>query len=157
MRKILGIDPGYGRVGWGIIEGRGRIWRTVAYDCIDTDPKKTFLERLEEIHHELHRVIKAYKPTEAAVEELFFKKNVTTALKVSEARGVILLSLLEHKLPVAEYKPTEVKMAVTGYGNAKKEQVQELVKLSLHMKELPTQDDAADALGVALTCGLVKK
>lgn len=153
--RILGIDPGYGRMGWGVIEGDGRDWKYVAHGCVDTDPKKDFLDRLVDIASTLREVIVKHEPIHAAVEDLFFAKNVKTAMKVGQARGVILLTLVEAGLSVSEYTPTQIKSAVTGIGSAPKTQVQRLVQMSLQMKEVPTQDDAADALATALTAGLL--
>lgn len=150
-RRILGIDPGFGRVGVGIIEEMGREWQVVYYDCIKTNPRHKFLERLIEINKALQTIIIKYKPTEAAVEELFFAKNVTTAIQVGQARGVILLTLAQAKLPVREFTPLEVKQAITGYGRAEKGQIQRMVRVLLNLKTKTVQDDAADALAVALT------
>lgn len=155
--RILGIDPGFGRVGFGIIEGNKQGWRPVVYGCIETDPKKTLIERLTDISDELNRIIKKYQPTISAVEELFFAKNVTTALSVAQARGVILLSLCQAKLPVHEYTPNEVKQAITGTGRADKQQMQRMVQMHLGLKAIPKPDDAADALAVALTCGAIER
>lgn len=155
--KIIGIDPGYGRVGVGIIEGERDSWNVVHFECIDTSPKKSFVERLSEIDTTLKQLLETYKPTHSAVETLFFSKNTTTALKVSEARGAILLSLHQFGLPITEIGPGEVKQAVTGYGNADKTQVQTMVAMSLGLKNKKIQDDAADALAIALSCGLAMR
>jgi crossover junction endodeoxyribonuclease RuvC len=154
IKRILGIDPGYGRVGWGIVDGHGSDWTYVAYGCIDTDKRYSFVKRLLQIERELEVIIAAYRPNFSAVEQIFFSKNVSTGIDVSQARGAILLILAHHKIPIAELTPTQIKQALTGYGNAEKRQVQEMVKRELHMKELPKQDDAADALAVAITAGL---
>lgn len=151
--RILGIDPGFGRVGIGIIEKKNNEWTHVAHGLIETSPKKTFLERIIEIHTKLEGIIKEYKPSRAAVEELFFAKNVTTAIQVAQARGAILLSLSQAGIPVDEFTPLEVKQALTGYGRAEKSQIQKMVLMTLHMKEKRLQDDAADALAVAITSG----
>lgn len=151
--RILGIDPGFGRVGFGIIEGNKDLWKPVVYGCIETDPKKSLVERLVDISEELNRIIKKYQPHISAVEELFFAKNVTTAMSVGQARGVILLSLCQAGLPIYEYTPMEVKQAVTGHGGADKQQVQRMVQMLLQLKTIPKPDDAADALAIALTCG----
>lgn len=155
--RILGIDPGFGRVGFGIIEGNKNLWKPVVYGCIETDPKKTLVERLTDISHELNRIIKKYQPTMSAVEELFFAKNVTTALSVAQARGVILLSLSQAALPIHEYTPNEVKQTVSGTGRADKQQMQRMVQMHLGLKAIPKPDDAADALAVALTCGAFER
>lgn len=152
--RILGIDPGFGRVGYGIIEQTsGNNWRAVSYGCISTDPKESFVERLKDIHGELLNLIKEYKPTMMAVEELFFAKNVTTAMQVAQARGVIILTGVENKLPIQEFTPQEVKQGITGSGRAEKSQMQKVVAMILGLKEKIKSDDAADALAVALTAG----
>lgn len=153
-QRILGIDPGYGRMGWGLIEGSGRDWVYIAHGCVETNADDTFIDRLHSLSKELKDIIERYKPTKAAVEDLFFAKNAKTAMKVGQARGVILLCLIESNLDIDEFTPLQVKSAVTGYGSAEKQQVQKLVQMSLGMREFPSQDDAADALGVALTSGL---
>lgn len=154
IKRILGIDPGYGRVGWGIIEGHGSSWQYIAHGCIETDKRYSFAKRLLQIEAELQQVITTYQPNFSAVEQIFFTKNVTTGIDVSQARGVILLTLAHSKIPIAELTPKQIKQALTGYGNAEKRQVQEMVKRELSMEELPKQDDAADALAVAITAGL---
>ncbi len=151
---ILGIDPGFGRVGYGIVkkDAKGE-WRMVVFGCIETSAKKSFVERIAEIHEELEKIIKEYKPTRMAVEELFFFKNVKTAIEVGQARGVILLTGVENHLPIDEFTPLQVKQAITGYGRAEKVQMQKVVKMILGMKEDIKSDDAADALAVALCAG----
>ena len=152
--RILGIDPGFGRIGFGLIEGNRDKWRAVSYGCIETDPKQTFVERIEELHQELKKLIRRFRPSRAAVEELFFYKNVKTALQVGQARGVILLTLRQAGLPVDEFTPLEVKQALTGYGRADKRQMQIMARMLLGIKSKKIQDDAADALAVALTSGV---
>jgi crossover junction endodeoxyribonuclease RuvC len=147
---IIGIDPGYGRVGWGVIQKQGSILRHIAHGCIETSPKKEFIERLEGIYTELNIIVQKYSPDISGVEELFFYKNVTTGIDVGQARGVILLTLRQAKLKVYEYTPLQVKQAVVGYGKAEKKQVQKMVQMILGMKTIPKQDDAADALAVAI-------
>ena len=151
--RILGIDPGFGRLGYGVIEGHGNTWKHITHGCIETNKDASFLDRLVQISDELNRIIKEYKPSLAGVEELFFAKNVTTALKVAHARGVILLTLHQLGIPVREYKPSVIKQAVTGHGGADKQQMQRMVKMLLSLESIPKPDDAADALGIALTCG----
>jgi crossover junction endodeoxyribonuclease RuvC len=151
-KRILGIDPGFGRMGWGVIEGRKDQWQYIAHGCIETDKKKSFVERLEILYAELSDVIKVYAPAHSAVEDLYFNKNVTTAVQVAQARGVILLTLSQAGLGISEVTPLQVKQAVTGYGRADKGQVQKMVQMLLCLKEKPKQDDAVDALAVALTC-----
>lgn len=155
--RILGIDPGFGRVGFGIIDCVGDKQTVVEYGCIETDPKRSFIERLEDISDQLVTIIRTYKPQCAGVEELFFYKNVTTAIKVAHARGVILLSLSKVKIPVHEYTPLQVKQSITGYGRADKTQLEAMVKVILGLKKKITPDDAADALAIALTCAASRK
>lgn len=152
--RILGIDPGFGRMGYGVIEQVKGKWTHVAHGLVETPPKKSFVERLEQLHNELNELIKKYRPTQAGVEELFFAKNVTTAIQVGQARGVILLTLVQHKISVYEFTPLEVKQAITGYGRAEKQQIQKMIPLLLDMKKIRLQDDAADALAIALTTGV---
>jgi crossover junction endodeoxyribonuclease RuvC len=152
--RILGIDPGFGRVGFGVVEKQGGDWAHVAHGCIETSPKKTLSERLVEVHEEIRAVIQKYQPDRAGLEELFFAKNAKTAMDVGQARGVILLTLLQADLPVDEFTPMEVKQAVTGYGREDKMQMQKMIALLLKLPKKPMQDDAADALAVALTAGL---
>ncbi len=151
IERILGIDPGFGRVGFGIVEKQGTEWVHVAHGLIETSPKKTFVERILEIHQTLEKIIQEYQPTHAALEELFFYKNVTTAIQVGQARGVILLTLVQAGIPVDEFTPLEVKQSLTGYGRAEKGQIQKMVIMLLKLKEKKLQDDAADALAIALT------
>jgi crossover junction endodeoxyribonuclease RuvC len=148
----LGIDPGTATIGYGLVrELHDGSLQAVAYDVITTTPKLSMPERLQIIHTELGRVIEEFKPDRAAVEELFFAKNVTTAITVAQGRGVILLTLIEHSLTIAEYKPNEIKQAIAGYGAAKKPQMQEMIRMLLGLSEIPRPDDAADALAVAIT------
>lgn len=150
--KILGIDPGYGRIGFGVIEQeKGRDWRAVEYGCIETDMKHDFIDRLKEVHTSITSLIKKHSPSRIAVEDLFFFKNLKTAIKVSQARGVILLAAVENGVPVDEFTPLQVKQAMTGYGRAEKGQMQKIVAMILGIKEKITSDDAADALALALT------
>lgn len=151
---ILGIDPGFGRVGFGVIEKmKTGEWRSLDYGCIETSSKKKFVYRLLEIYGEINLLIKKYQPCRVAVEELFFFKNVTTAIEVGQARGVILLSAVLAGLPVDEFTPLQVKQAITGYGRAEKTQMQKMVAIILGIKEKIKSDDAADALAVALCAG----
>ena len=152
---MLGVDPGFGRVGFGVIEKSGSDWIHVAHGCIETSSKHTLSDRLMEVHENLILVIKKYRPDRAALEELFFAKNAKTAMQVGQARGVLLLTLLQAGLPVDEYTPLEVKQAVTGYGRAEKVQLQKMIAMLLHLPKKPIQDDAADALAIALTAGLL--
>jgi crossover junction endodeoxyribonuclease RuvC len=145
----LGIDPGTARTGYGLVEGVGDL-RCLDYGVIETKPGRPMPQRLELLFDELSRLIGRYRPDVVAVEELFFARNVTTALAVGQARGIVLLAAARHGVPVVEYKPAEVKQAVVGYGRAEKAQVQEMVRLALGLERAPSPDDAADALAVAL-------
>jgi len=148
---VLGIDPGTATLGWGIIKRTERAaYKVEAYGCIRTDRGNLFSRRLEEIHKELGKVIKKYQPDIAAIEQLFFAKNVKTVMSVGEARGVAILAAVEANLPVAEYTPLQVKQSLVGYGRAEKKQMQKMLKVLLGLKDIPKPDDAADALAVAL-------
>jgi crossover junction endodeoxyribonuclease RuvC len=151
--KILGIDPGFGRIGWGVIEKTKRDWVAVDFGCIETSAKLEFVDRLKQLFDEVTGLIKKYQPGRVAVEELFFFKNVTTAIQVGQARGVILLAAVQAGLPVDEFTPLQIKQAMTGYGRADKGQMQKLVAMLLGVKVPIKSDDAADALAVALTAG----
>jgi crossover junction endodeoxyribonuclease RuvC len=150
--RIIGIDPGTATTGFGIIDvdARGN-YKMVDGGVITTSPELPMTERLQTLYDELTEVIAATKPEAAAVELLYFSKNITTGIAVGQARGVILLALAKANLVPGEYNPMQVKMAVTGYGAAKKPQVQEMVKVLLGLKAIPKPDDAADALAVAIT------
>lgn len=150
---ILGIDPGYGRTGWGVIEKEKGEWKVIDWGCIETSVKDPFVDRLVELYKELQKILKKYKPTRVGVEELFFAKNVKTAMKVGQARGVILLTFLQVGLPVDEFNPLQIKQALTGYGRAEKGQVEKMVKMILKISKKIRPDDAADALAIAITCG----
>jgi len=150
---ILGIDPGLADTGYGLIKEAGGRASALAYGTIKTAAGSDLAARLEKLHDELDKLIKKYKPQAAAVEELFFNKNVRTALIVGQARGVILLTLKKNRVPWLNFTPPQVKQAVTAYGQAAKAQVQKMVKLTLGLKTLPRPDDAADALALAI-CAL---
>ncbi len=149
--KILGIDPGYHRCGYGIIEHKANKSTVVDHGCIETNPKLPLAERLLAIQKQLDKLIKKHQPEKIGIEELFFAKNAKTALKVAAARGVILVTAVKSKAQIIELTPNQVKLAITGYGAADKRQVQEMVKLMLKLAEIPKPDDAADALAIALT------
>lgn len=149
---ILGIDPGFAMTGYGVIINEGKnIIKLLDYGCIITKSDQEFSERLNIIHKELKKIIKKYNPSLVAVEELFFCKNVKTALMVGHARGVVLLTVMQAGISLKELTPLQVKQGVTGYGKADKKQVQKMVQIILRLKEIPKPDDAADALAVALT------
>ncbi len=156
MKIILGIDPGIADTGYGVIKEEGSKLTCLSYGTIKTSPALDMISRLELLHKDLDKIIKKYKPELIAVEQLFFNKNVRTALIVGQARGVILLTIKQNKLPIIEYTPLQVKQAVSAYGQASKKQVQKMVKLILKLRELPQPDDAADALAVAI-CALNSK
>jgi len=149
---ILGIDPGLATTGFGIIKKDKDKLMLVDYGCITTRAGLANEKRLQHINEELNKIIKKYKPDCLAVEQLFFCKNVKTALAVGQARGVILLTASQNRLPIYEYTPLQVKQAISAYGRADKQQVQKMVKLLLQMDKIPTPDDAADALAVAICC-----
>ena len=149
-RVILGVDPGYGRCGWGVLECRGNSLRQLGCGVIETPAGKPLPGRLLQLYEALEAVIRQYAPTEAAVEELFFVKNIKTGISVGQARGVLILACAQAGLAIAEYKPVEIKLAVTGYGAAAKAQVQKMVQTLLRTGVLTVLDDAIDALAVAI-------
>jgi len=158
--KILGIDPGTATTGWAIIDKPSAIsdkLEVIACDCILTEAKKSLDIRLEEIFDGLQYIIKKYKPDEVAIEELFFAKNAKTAIAVGHARGVMMLAAAKLKIPVFEYTPLQVKQAVVGYGRAQKCQVQAMLKCILKTKDIPKQDDTADAIAIAVCHANTKK
>ena len=148
---VLGIDPGLATLCWGVIEaGQGR-QRLIEYGCILTTPRQRFPDRLKQISEDMKTLLQRFQPDEIAFEELFFAKNVTTAFTVGAARGVSIAACAEYTDKLYEYTPMQVKQAVVGYGGAEKQQVQQMVKLLLHMEEIARPDDAADAIAIALT------
>jgi crossover junction endodeoxyribonuclease RuvC len=155
--RILGIDPGTGILGFGIIEADKQKAQLVDAGVIRTPVKEDDAVRLQTIYEELTDIIVATKPTVMAVEKLFFARNVTTAMTVAQARGVVLLCGKQAGLELFEYTPMQIKQAITGYGKADKKQMQEMVRLLLNLKEIPKPDDAADALAAALTYASVKQ
>lgn len=155
--KILGIDPGTAIVGWGSLEIRDCKLKIINYGVIRTSQKNSDAERLFLIKKELTEIIKKEKPDKIAVEQIFFFKNAKTVISVAQARGVILVTGLELKIPVEEYTPLQVKQAVTGYGRADKSQIQKMVKMILGLKEIPQPDDAADAVAIAICAANNKK
>ncbi|MGD8967990.1 MAG: crossover junction endodeoxyribonuclease RuvC [Anaerolineae bacterium] len=149
-RRVLGIDPGTATTGYGIVEEDGNQLRAVVSGVIRTDADESTPARLQAIHRQIKKLAAEWQPAEAAVEELFFSRNVRTAMRVGQARGVAILALADAGLEVAEYTPLAIKQAVTGYGSADKTQMQEMVKMLLCLDEVPRPDDAADALAVAI-------
>lgn len=147
---VLGIDPGLASTGYAVLELKDECCRLLEYGCIHTPAKQDLAERLMEIFRSLCLLIDRFTPAVMAVEQLFFCKNVRTAMQVGEARGAVLTAAATRGIPVAEYTPLQVKQAVAGFGRAEKKQVQQMVALILKMPELPEPDDAADALAIAL-------
>lgn len=148
--RILGIDPGYAIMGYGIIDKIGNNIKVVSYGSITTDAKDKMTDRLKHLYNQLMEIIDQYEPDEASIEELFFNTNSTTAIKVGQARGVAILACANSSLDIMEYTPLQIKMALTGYGRADKKQVQQMIKTILNLKEVPKPDDTADALGAAI-------
>lgn len=151
-KRVIGIDPGTGIVGFGVIDITGIKSKLVDAGVIRTPAHQPDSERLVTIYDELTSIISEHKPQIMSVEKLFFAKNVTTAMSVSQARGVILLCGEQANLELREFTPLQIKQGVTGYGRADKKQVQEMVKLRLNLAEVPQPDDCADALAAALMC-----
>jgi crossover junction endodeoxyribonuclease RuvC len=148
--RILGIDPGLATTGFGVVDQTGNSFRLIEYGTLCTPPGEVLAERLVVLRDAMSELLARHSPHEAAVEQLFFNVNVRTALSVGQARGVALLALADAGLPVSEYTPSEVKLAVVGYGSADKQQVQYMVRTILAMTETPKPDDAADALAIAI-------
>jgi crossover junction endodeoxyribonuclease RuvC len=148
--RTLGIDPGTAIMGWGVVDESGGNLALVEYGTLTTPAGMAQNERLLQLYTGLQGLIATYQPDDAAIEELFFGKNVNTALTVGQARGVALLALTQASVPVHEYKPLVVKQAVSGYGSADKKQMQEMVRITLGLAKIPRPDDAADALAIAI-------
>ncbi len=147
---VLGVDPGLAITGWGVIKESNKQLITLGYGSIKTDRGLSYPHRLKIIYNELTQVIKQYNPRIVAVEELFFNKNVKTALRVGEARGVAILAAMNAGRMIAEYTPLQVKQALVGYGRARKFQIQKMVQVVLRLEKVPSPDDTADALAVAV-------
>lgn len=147
---ILGIDPGLATVGYGIIRSEGSKLSPVDYGTIDTKAKTPMPERLDKIYQGMRQLLTLFTPDVVAFEELFFYNNITTAIAVSQARGVCVLAAQQTGVPLYEYTPMQIKLAAAGYGHAKKPQVQNMVQVLLGLKSIPKPDDAADALAVAI-------
>lgn len=148
--RILGIDPGYGITGFGLVEANRNSLQLVKCGAITTPPNSDFNWRLSVIYNDMQQLLMMAKPDAVAIEELFFGQNVTTGIKVAQARGVILLAVQQAGIEVFEYKPMQVKQAVVGYGSATKHQVMDMTKRLLHLDAVPKPDDAADAVAIAL-------
>ena len=148
---ILGIDPGYAIVGYGVLEYKNNHFSVIDYGAILTDAKTPFNERLEIIYDRLCQIIEFHKPDAMSVEKVFYNSNAKTVIDVSQARGVIMLACRQAGMSINEYTPLQVKSSMVGYGRAEKHQVQEMVRTYLHLKEVPKPDDTADALALAIT------
>lgn len=149
---ILGIDPGFAITGYGVIAKKNNKLIPVCYGCITTAKETPFEERLKQLHIDLKKIIKKYKPDCVGLESLFFFKNAKTAMFVGQARGVLVLTSVLAGLPIYNYTPLQVKQAVSCYGRAGKKQIQEMVKTILNLEKIPHPDDAADALAIAICC-----
>ena len=154
--KILGIDPGLGITGFGLIEmGAGLKAKALDYGVVTTTIDAPLPQRLNELYDSMTQVFNETKPAMVAIEKLYFSKNITTGIAVAEARGIVLLIAEQHHLPVYEYSPNQIKKSLTGYGSATKTQMEEMARIHLGLAQKPKPDDAADALAVAITCGFL--
>ncbi len=151
--RILGIDPGTGICGFGVIDDT----EAIDYGVISTLPHTPLPDRLLDIYNSLHEIIKQDQPDVMAIEKLFFKQNITTGISVAEARGVCLLVAKQYELPIFEYTPNQIKNAICGYGMAHKRQIQEMVRVHLNLDDIPRPDDAADALAVAIVHSFARR
>lgn len=149
--KVLGIDPGIARCGWGIIEVQSSKYTVQDFGCLETLPQGALQDRLLVVYRFVGKLFHTHKPDALAIEELFFSSNAKTAFAVGQARGVVLLAAAENNVPVFSYTPLQVKNAVAGYGKAEKRQVGEMVKILLNLPAVPKPDDTADALAIAIT------
>ncbi len=147
---VIGIDPGLATIGFGVIRAENGIINPVSYGCIRTSSDMQTPERLLEIYNEIRSLFEKYPPAVIAVEKLFFNRNVTNAMSVSEARGIIFLAAAQKNIPVVEYTPNQIKKAITGSGSADKKQMQDMIRRLLNLEEVPESDDAADGLSIAL-------
>ena len=148
--RILGIDPGYAIVGYGVVDYHQNRFSVVGFGAITTPAGMPFPKRLRDIDRDMHSILEKYQPDELSIEKLYFNTNTTTAIDVAQARGVIVLAAEKHGVSVAEYTPLQVKQAITGYGRAEKRQVMEMVKNFLNLQAVPKPDDTADALALAV-------
>ena len=151
--KILGIDPGYAIIGYGVLEYRSNHFTVIDYGAITTDAGVPFNRRLEIIYDELTALLEKHRPDAMSVEKVFYNNNAKTVIDVSQARGVIMLAAQKCRVPVFEYTPLQVKQSVVGYGRAEKKQIQEMTKRILNLQEVPKPDDTADALAMAICHG----
>ncbi len=151
--RILGLDPGYATIGYGIVDYDNFHFKTIAYGAIVTEANKPFYDRLSDIYDDINTIIDTYKPDCMSIEKLYFNTNTTTAINVAQARGVITLAANKQKIKIFEYTPLQVKQSITGYGRAEKRQVMEMVKSILQLNSVPKPDDTADALALAICHG----
>ena len=151
--RILGIDPGYAILGYGIIDRKGNHFSVCGYGAITTDSSMDMPGRLKHLYCQIMEIISVYEPDVASIEELFFNTNSKTALLVGQARGVIILACANSGLEICEYTPLQIKQGLVGYGRAEKHQIQAMVKTILNLKEVPKPDDTADALAAAICHG----
>jgi len=152
----LGIDPGYGRLGYAILKKKGGREELLDYSCIETSPKSEHCDRILEISEKIEKIIKKYRPEILAIEKLFFTTNQKTALNVSEIKGIVSYIALKNGLKIEEYTPLQIKTAVCGYGKASKEQVSKMVNLLIPLKKVPKYDDTYDAIALCLICAANK-
>lgn len=148
--RILGIDPGFAIVGYGVIDYEGNKFKTVEYGAVTTKAGEDMFDRLKKIYDDTSEIIGRVKPDAMAIEELFFNNNQKTAINVAQARGVLVLAARNNDIPIYEYTPLQVKQAVVGYGRAQKAQIQQMTKVLLNLAEIPKPDDTADALAIAI-------
>ena len=148
--RVLGIDPGYAIVGWGVVEYTSNRFAPIGYGAVITEKDTPFEQRLVEIYESVFDICKRYQPEALSIEKLYYQHNQTTVIGVAEARGVILLAAAQCGVPIYEYTPMQVKQAITGYGKAVKKQIQEMTRIMLHLESVPKPDDTADALGMAI-------
>jgi len=148
--RVLGVDPGTATTGWAILEEKRGCICPVAFGYISTSPKESESKRLLEIATDLRKIIKKYKPVEAAIEKIFFFKNQKTIIQIGQSRGIILLTLEQERVKIFNYTPLQIKQALTGYGRAEKKQMQIMAKNILQLKSLPKPDDVADAMAIAV-------
>ncbi len=148
--KILGIDPGFAIVGYGIVNHDGNRFKPIEYGAVTTEAGEDMFVRFKKIYDDLSLIMEKHKPDAMAIEELFFNSNQKTAINVAQARGIILLAAMNLNIPIYEYTPLQVKQAVVGYGRADKGQVQQMVKSLLNLEKIPKPDDTADALAIAV-------
>lgn len=148
---VLGIDPGYALMGWGVVESRGNVMRLLGYGVVETKAGVPVQDRLRTLQQGIRRLVAEYHPDDVAFEELFFARNVTTALTVGAARGAAIIAAAEYTENLYEYTPMQIKQALTGWGKADKKQIQQMVKFLLHLEDIPRPDDAADGIAAAIT------